>query len=131
MFHIFTFIKALAYFAAHPFDVFHVTVVRRYADAQGNFIGELYDGDGRAARMIGASCDNWPLDADVKALPGSPRLCWSKSFLDALPRNTLRVGAMQPQDNATVQAYVSTRRFCPIRVTVLNRFVEHVLGEKI
>lgn len=125
------FLQAIWYTAMHPFDTFNVTVVRRYVDAQGHFIGELYDGDGRNARMIGYACDNWPLNADTAALPMHPRVCYAKSFLDPLPKNTLRVGAMEPSDNADVQAYVAMRRWCPLRITVLNRFVEHVLGEKL
>lgn len=124
-------IKAVGFTILHPFDTFNVTVVRRYVDAQGHYIGELYDGDSRTARMIGYSCDNWPLDADVRALPMHPRVCWSKSFLDPLPSNTLRVGAMEPVDNADVQAYVAMRRWCPLRIVVLNRFVEHVMGDTI
>lgn len=102
-------------------------MVRRYADAQKNFIGELYDGAGRDAKMIGATCDNWPMNADVKGLPGMPSLCWKKEFLAPLPANTLRVGALKPEDNKTVQDYIACRRFSPIRITVLNRFVEHIL----
>jgi hypothetical protein len=126
-----TFIKSLVYVVCHPFDTFDVTVVRRYVDAQGHFIGELYEGHSRDAHMIGASCDNWPLAADVMPLASNPRVCYAKSFLEPLPPNTLRVGAMEPQDNARVQAYVAVRRWLPLRVTVLNRFVEHVLGDKI
>lgn len=121
------FVKALWYAAWHPFDPVHFTVVRRYVDAQGHFIGELYEGDGRDARMIGASCDNWPFNADVSPLPGHPSLCWRKDFLAPLPVNTLRVGAMEPRDNEAVQSYVASRQLCPIRITILNRFVEHVL----
>jgi hypothetical protein len=124
------FVKACWYTVMHPFDVIYFTVVRRYADAQGNYISELYEGNGRDAKMIGASCDNWPLDADMKPLPTHPQLCWSKSFLDPLPRNTLRVGAMEPQDNARTQEYISIRRFCVIRIMVLNRFVEYVLDKR-
>ena len=124
---IYNFMAAIVYVAIHPFDTFDVTVVRRYADAQGNFIGELYDGHDRAAKMIGASCDNWPLDADTMPLPPSPRICWRYSFLEPLPVNTLRVGALEPKDNTAVQAYVAKRRWLPLRVTVHNRFVEHVL----
>jgi hypothetical protein len=103
-----------------------LTVVRRYADAQGNYIGELYEN----GRMIGASCDSWPLDADTRPMPMHPKICWSKSFLDPLPKNTLRIGSFDPTDNADVQAYVAKRRFLPLRVVVLNRFVEHVLDRK-
>lgn len=123
------FIKAIWYTIIHPFDVLHLTVVRRYVDAQGNFIGELYDGNTPNAKMIGATCDNWPLNADTCPLPGAPRLCWRMSFLEPLPANTLRVGSFVPADNARAQEYIARRRFCKIRVTVLNRFVERVLGE--
>ena len=122
-----TFLKAIGYFLCHPFDTFNVTIVRRYADAQGHYIGELYEGDGRDAKMIGASCDNWPLNADIKALPMHPRVCYRKSFLEPLPDNTLRVGAFEPSLNVIVQEYVAARRFLPLRVTVRNRFIEYVL----
>ena|SRR5665213_496157 len=120
-----TFLKAIGYFLAHPFDTFNVTIVRRYADAQGHYIGELYEND----RMIGASCDNWPLDADICTMLAHPRLCYRKSFLEPLPLNTLRVGAFMPNLNAIVQEYCALRRFLPLRVTVRNRFVEHVMGD--
>lgn len=122
-----SFIKALIYVAFHPYDVLYLTVVRRYADAQKNFIGELYEGLDRNAKMIGVSCDSWPLNADHAPLNANPRVCWKEEFLAPLPPNTLRVGAMEPKDNKAVQDYVAMRRFCPIRVTVLNRFVEYIL----
>ncbi len=121
-------LKAIWFFVLRPWDIIHFTIVRRYADAQKNFIGELYEGDGHDARMIGASCDNWPLDADARPLPGMPSVCYSKSFLEPMPKNTLRVGATEPQENAKVQAYIAERRFCIMRFTVLNRFMEHVIG---
>ena len=122
-----TFLKAIGYFLMHPCTPFNITVVRRYADAQGHFIGELYQDE----RMIGASCDNWPLNADTAALPSRPRVCYSKSFLDPLPANTLRVGAFEPSLNKIVQEHVALRRFLPLRVTVRTRFVEHVMGMKV
>ena len=116
-------IKAIAYFICRPFDIVQLTIVRRYIDAQGHYIGELYE----AGRMIGTSCDNLPLGADILSPVVNPTICYRKSFLDPLPDNTLRVGSLEPKDNANVQAYVATRRFCVIRVTVLNRFIEYVL----
>ena len=124
------FLRAVWYTLCHPFDIVHLTVVRRYVDAQNHFIGELYEGNDRDAKMIGASCDSWPLNADQCPLPNNPRVCWKMDFLAPLPANTLRVGAWEAADNAKVQAHLSIRRFCPLRVTVLNRFVEHVLGNK-
>lgn len=121
------FLRALLHIVSNPYDIMYLTVVRRYPDAQRNFIGELYEGNGRESKMIGMSCDNWPLNADTAPLINNPRICWKDSFLDPLPADTLRVGAMEPKDNKAVQDYVSTRRFSPIRVTVLNRFVEHIM----
>lgn len=122
-------LAAIGYTLLHPFDTFNITVVRRYIDAQGRYIGELYEGDGRDARMIGASCDNMPLNVEGWRLPLDAALCSRYSFLDAMPVNTIRVGAMEPQDNAAVQEYVALRRWLPLRVSILNRFVERVMGE--
>jgi hypothetical protein len=126
---IWLFMRAIAFVVCHPFDILYLTVVRRYVDAQGNYIGELYEGTDRDAKMIGASCDNWPLNADQCPLPANPRVCWKEQFTATLPANTLRVGAWEAIDNAKVQAHISIRRFCILRVAVLNRFVERVLGE--
>ena len=122
-----SFLKALAYFICHPYYVLDLTIVRRYADAQGHYIGELYEGVDRSSRMIGASCDNWPLNADVQPISGKPRICYKQSFLDPLPLNTLRVGAFEPKDNAKVQDYIAMRRFNTVKLTVHNRFCEYVL----
>jgi hypothetical protein len=121
-----SFLKAVWYFVAHPFAVVKLTVVRRYVDAQGNYIGELY----KDGRMIGASCDNWPLDVDMHRLIASPKLCWRYSFLEPLPQYTIRVGGIEPGTNTLVQAHIAERRFCDIKITVVNRFVEHVLERK-
>lgn len=122
-----SFIKAILYFIRHPFSTLELTIVRRYADAQGHYIGELYKGKDRDAHMIGASCDNWPLNANTHALLDKPSLCWRYSFLDPLPGNTLRVGSFDPKDNARVQTYIAMHRFNRVNIVVLNRFVEHVL----
>lgn len=114
----------------HPFDITHLTIVRRYADAQGHYIGELYEGNGRNALMIGASCDNFPLDQDTRPEMANPKICWRHSFLEPLPENTVRVGSFEPQLNGFVQRYMARRRFCITRLLVLNRFVEHVMEAK-
>ena len=123
-----SFLKAIAYFLCHPFDIVKLTIVRRYVDAQGHYIGELYEGAGRYSRMIGATCDNMSLNADMATYGVDPFICYSKSFLDPLPAYTLRVGALEPSFNAIVQEYIALRRFNRVRVIVLNRFVEHVMG---
>jgi hypothetical protein len=122
-----SFLRALWFSLTHPSHVLSLTVSRRYADAQGNYVGELYE----RGRMIGASYDNWPLNADTMPIPIHPQVCWAKTFLEPLPKNTLRVGAWVPQDNNDVQAYFAMRRFCPFKIIVLNRFVEHVMEKNI
>lgn len=120
-------VKAIAYFICHPFDVVTLTIVRRYVDAQGHYIGELYEGDKHEAKMIGVSCDNWPLNVGETGLIGAYTLCYSLSFLDPMPANTIRVGSLEPTDNATIRAYISKKRFCHKTIIVRNRFIEYVL----
>lgn len=117
------FIRSILYVLAHPFDVVHYTVVRRYADAQKHFIGELYEGNGRTAKMIGMTCDNLPLQ--ITNIDSA--LCWRRDFLAPMEADTIRVGGQTPKDNAHVLEYVALRRFCPFRMVILNRFVEHIL----
>lgn len=116
-------IKSAWYAFRHPYETVELTVVRRYVDAQKNFIGELY----ASGKMIGASCDNFPFNADKAPLTGKPRVCYSLDFTAPLPENTIRVGAFDPQENDQVRAYMALRSTLPVRVTILNRFVEHVL----
>lgn len=119
-----SFLRAIGYFILHPFDAVHLTIVRRYVDAQGHFIGELYEGDGRTASMIGMSCDNLPLNIGTNP---QGKLCWSKDFLAPMSDRTVRVGSMEPKDNESVRKHIAMKRFCPIRFTILNRFVEHIM----
>lgn len=118
------------FFIRHPFHKIELTIVRRYVDAQGNYIGELYEGQGRQSHMIGVSCDNFPLDADMSPIEGRVNVCYSKSFLEPMPASTLRVGAWEPTDNERVQAYVGKRRLNIVHIGVMNRFVEHVMNGK-
>ncbi len=116
-------LQAIWYKSIHPHEIVYLAVVRRYVDAQKNFIGELYDN----GKMIGASCDNLPLNADVNPLPGEPKLCWGKDFLSPLPVNTIRVGSFEPKDNDSVRRRMSDRRFQTFRIEFRNRFAEHIL----
>lgn len=124
------FIKAFVYAMFH-WSPIQLTVVRRYVDAQKNFIGELYEGEGRTAKMIGVTCDNLPFDIEQLYLIRRPRLCWRREFTEFLPLDTIRVGALEPENNEQVRQYVARRRFCAIRYAVLNRFVEHVMEKDI
>ena len=119
-----SFIKALFYLLIHPFEPVHFTIVRRYVDAQGNYIGELYEGEGRSAKMIGMSCDSLAFGSSSAK---SGNLRWGESFLAPMPDNVIRVGGSVPSDNESVHEFVAIRRWCPIRITILNRFVERVM----
>ena len=121
------FLRAIAYAVFHQNKVIYLAVVRRYVDAQKNFIGELYEN----GKMIGASCDNFPFNADIKPLPGKPRLCWGQDFLASLPPYTIRIGSFDPKDNDAVRKRMSDRRFCTFRIEFRNAFVEHVLESDI
>lgn len=119
-----SFVKAVCYAVFHPYETVYITVVRRYADAQKRFIGELYVGEGRTAKMIGMSCDNLLLKVEGKT---AGRIRWGQDFTVDMPANTVSVGGVEPQDQAAVHDFFSLRRFCPHRVSILNRFVEHIL----
>lgn len=119
-------LRALWFFIRHPHPV-SVTIVRRYVDAQKHFIGELYLGEGREAKMIGMSCDNLPFNLGEFPNSAKGQLEFRYTFLDRMSPNTIRVGALVPEDNAKVQTEVGLRQFCPVSITVLNRFIEHVL----
>lgn len=119
-------LRAFFYWLRHPATV-HLAVVRRYLDAQKNFIGELYMGEGREARMIGVSCDNLPFNAGESNQPVAAQMCWRKDFLAPLEPNTVRVGSQEPATNAAVQHEIALRQYCPFKIVVFNRFIEHIL----
>ena len=103
-----------------------LAVVRKYRDANGYNVGELYlyDPGQNAYLMVGASLDTWPLDV---AVVDEPAMDTERSFLDPMPPLTLRVGSQTPSMNELVK---STFRHTPRRnmsVAVQNRFVEHIL----
>lgn len=115
----------------HPYDIVYLTVVRRYVDAQKNFIGELYLGEGREAKMIGMACDTLPFDVGLDPTRYTKcRFEFRKDFLAPMGPGALRVGALEPKDNEIVRQTIAIRRFCPIRVQVLNRFIEYVMEKQ-
>lgn len=119
-------IKALVYTLFHYHNVY-LTIVRRYVDAQSNFIGELYMGEGREAKMIGMTCDSLPFDMSMGHADIRSCFDFAHDFTDPMGAGVIRVGSLEPANNETVRNIVSLRRYCPLRVTVLNRFVEHVM----
>lgn len=126
-------IKAMVYSLYHREPV-HLTVVRRYVDAQKHFIGELYLGGGlggsSSAQMIGMTCDNLPFDIGTKQQLVKCAVCWDKDFTAPLDKNTIRVGGVEPSTNEHVRQEIALRRYCSMRISVLNRFIEHVMEEK-
>lgn len=115
----------------------HLAIVRRYADANGHYVGELYKYDTFAGigqyRMIGASLDAFSLDLDGVSLADEPdALDLTHDFLAPVDANTFRVGALEPQDNERVRQIVARLPRKNIRLVIKNGFIEHVLdGKKI
>jgi len=117
-------LRAVLYAMLHPGQV-ELVVVRRYPDAQGRFIGELYLDN----RMIGMSCDTMPFDA-MAANGSRVSVEFDRDFLAPMAENRLRVGSMEPGENEAVRRRVARMRYCDLRISVMNRFVEHVIGAR-
>ena len=115
---------------------YSLVVVRRYADANGSYVGELYLlgtflGTLQYS-MIGVSLDTLPLDCALVNANGSIfTLDTLHDFLAPMPMNTVRVGAQDPRDNDAVRRSVAgLARKGRISLQVSNRFVEHVMEKK-
>lgn len=113
-------------------------VVRRYQDANGSFVGELYLHETIQRKqdtlegyvMIGASLDTLPLNANACDADTLDRFIgWTldtrNDFLAPIMANVLRVGALEPWDNDIVRQRVARLRG-RIWLTIQNRFVEAV-----
>lgn len=107
-----------------------MAIVRRYADANGSYVGELYLLGTFAGvlgyQMIGVSLDTLPFTVrEVTAF----NLDIQHDFLAPMPEGCVRVGAQDPRDNDAVRANVA--RLAGegrIALQVQNRFVEHVMS---
>lgn len=115
--------------------IVHLAIVRRYADANGHYVGELYRYDTFAGvgtyRMIGCSLDSLPLDLAALSLGDEPRaLDLEHDFLAPLAADTLRVGAAEPQNNEQVREAIAAIPRRNIRLLIQNRFIEHVMERK-
>jgi len=113
----------------------HLAIVRRYQDAQGHNVGELYKYDTFAGvgcyRLVGCSLDSFPLDLGSLSLgdePGSLDLL--HDFLAPMAANTFRVGAAEPENNESVRRMIGRIPRRNIRLVIQNRFIEHVLERK-
>ena len=115
----------------HLFDFreTHLIIVRRYTDANGYYVGELYlydewaNGALRGYRMIGCSLDNLPIDA---LSPSSWRLDTSNDFLAPLKRNTVRVGAIEPIDNEFIKQFINKLPRWRMRLNIQNRLIQDI-----
>lgn len=118
-------LKAIAYATFNRTPV-AMTIIRRYLDAKGNFIGELYlhDGD-KPAYMIGMSCDTYPFEAEGVLYP---IIDTDNDFLVPMPEFMLRVGAMTPDENDRIRDQIDMFRYRVVQVNVQNRFCETVLA---
>lgn len=112
-----------------------MAIARRYTDANGNYIGELYMHEHSAPtyRMIGVSLDSLPLDImDPMTHTDYERSNFSldtgHDFLAPMPPNTVRVGSLDPVENDAVRARVARLPRRKMLLTVQNRFIERVLG---
>lgn len=113
----------------------HLAIARRYQDAQGHNVGELYKYDtfsGHGAyRLVGCSLDSFPLDLSSLSLGDEPTaLDLQNDFLAPMMPNTLRVGAAEPKDNDAVREMIRRIPRKNIRLVIQNKFVEHVMEPK-
>jgi hypothetical protein len=109
------------------FSPVRLAIVRRYQDANGHNVGELYLElpDKHGYRMVGVSLDSLPLDYTGGKLW---KLDTSRDFLALpMPRNTVRVGAADPENNDFIRDYVAGLPRWNMSLMVQNRFIEHVL----
>lgn len=109
---------------------YSMAIVRRYCDANGSFVGELYLlGTFMGVlgyQMIGMSLDTLPFDAkELREF----NLDVDHDFLAPMPEGCVRVGSQDPRDTDAVRA--SVRKLAKegkIALQVQNRFVEHVMS---
>lgn len=108
-----------------------LVVVRRYTDANGAYVGELYaPKENGGYEMIGASLDTLrPVEHVYGALRF--RLDTKNDFLAPIGRNVLRIGAHEPENNEYVRRKIASLPRSQMLVIVQNRFIEHVLAKKV
>lgn len=111
----------------HPRPV-RLAIVRRYADANGHYVGELYElsaiGGVSAYRQIGVSLDSLGYDvANAKASDFD----YANDFLAPMLWSCIRIGALDPGENDRTRHYVATLPKGDMQIIIQNRFIEHVL----
>ena len=113
-----------------------LAIVRRYQDANGNYIGELYmerEHKGISGYdMIGVSLDSMPLGVAGNETMIDWTLDTRNDFLVPLTiGNVVRVGAQEPKDNDNVRRMIARLPRKRMSLIVQNRFIEYVLDKKI
>lgn len=107
-----------------------LAIVRRYLDANGNYVGELYlkHPVTRVSVMIGASLDSH--EFFIRYLEGVT-FDYKHDFLEPLPPETIRIGAIDPRDLEQVRNIVADLEGRYIVVEVRNGFIEAVMEAKL
>jgi hypothetical protein len=113
----------------------HLAIARRYQDANGHYIGELYMYSTFAGvgtyRLVGCSLDSLALDLTSLSLGDEPdTLDLEHDFLAPMAANTLRVGAAEPEDNEAVRKMIGKLPRRNIRLVIQNRSIERILEGK-
>jgi hypothetical protein len=112
---------------------YSMAVIRRYTDANGSYVGELYMLGTFAGilgyQQIGMSLDTLPFDSQNGVL--SFDLDVEHDFLAPMPNGCLRVGASDPRDNDAVRRHVARLAHeGTIALQIQNKFIEYVLERK-
>ena len=107
-----------------------LAIVRRYRDANGFYVGELYvegpllwGSSVNVYRMVGVSLDSLPLNYDHRPW----RLDTKHSFLDPMPKDTVRVGSQHPNDNQAVKDMIASLPLYRRHLTIQNRFIAETM----
>jgi len=112
-----------------------LAIVRKYTDANGSYVGELYIEQERygvsSYNMIGVSLDTLPLEMGAYSFFAGKLLDVENDFLAPMPKHTVRVGALIPEDNDKVRKMIAKLPKRRITLLVQNRFIEHVIGKKV
>lgn len=101
-----------------------LAIVRRYCDANGSYVGELYMDNGKGCYgMIGVSLDSWPMDTNTIFCA---EIDTENDFLAPMPAVMIRVGAISPADNNAVRKMVARLPRKRMEIAIQNRFIENV-----
>lgn len=103
-----------------------VEIVRKYTDANGAYIGEMYVcHSANETEFIGVTLDTFPLAC--KRLTGVyPDLY--NDFLVPIPDDVFRVGAMHPEDYAKTVRRAKAFNWKNAHIVISNRFIEEILA---